>query len=132
MQGEFSLYQKNCCQLIIKPAAVFLSLNISIDKCIYIVYTNVKGVDNMRATIQKWGNSQAIRLPKAVLETATINENEQVSILAERNQIIIKKSRKHREHIPLAERLKDWNGQPYELNDEDKAWLDLEPVGDEV
>ncbi|MCL2372929.1 MAG: AbrB/MazE/SpoVT family DNA-binding domain-containing protein [Defluviitaleaceae bacterium] len=126
------MYQKNCCQLIIKPAAVFLSLNISIDKCIYIVYTNVKGVDNMRATIQKWGNSQAIRLPKAVLETATINENEQVSILAERNQIIIKKSRKHREHIPLAERLKDWNGQPYELNDEDKAWLDLEPVGDEV
>jgi len=91
-----------------------------------------KGVDDMRATIQKWGNSQAIRLPKAVLETASIKENEQVHILAERNQIIIKKSRKHREHIPLAERLKDWNGQPYELNDEDKAWLDLEPVGDEV
>jgi len=86
----------------------------------------------MHATIQKWGNSQAIRLPKAILETASISENEKVHILAERNQIIIKKSRKHREHIPLAERLKDWSGQPYELNDEDKAWLDLEPVGDEV
>jgi len=86
----------------------------------------------MRATIQKWGNSQAIRLPKAILETASIEENEQVHILAERNQIIIKKSRKHREHISLAERLKDWKGQPYELNPEDKTWLDLEPVGDEI
>jgi len=86
----------------------------------------------MRTTIQKWGNSKAVRLPKAVLETANIEENEQVLILAERNQITIKKLRKHREHIPLAERLKNWNGQPYELNDEDKVWLDLEPVGDEV
>ena len=86
----------------------------------------------MRATVQKWGNSQAIRLPKAILETASIKENEQVHILAERNQIIIKKLKKHREHIPLAERLKNWNSQPYELNDEDKAWLDLEPVGDEI
>jgi len=85
----------------------------------------------MRTTIQKWGNSQAVRLPKAILETASIKENEQVDILAERNQIIIKKSRKRREHIPLAERLKDWDGQPYELNDEDEVWLDLNQVGDE-
>ena len=91
-----------------------------------------KGVDMMHATIQKWGNSQAIRLPKAVLETASIKENEQVRILAEPNQIVIKKTRKHREHIPLAERLKDWDGKPYELNDEDKAWLELESIGDEV
>ena len=74
----------------------------------------------------------AIRLPKAVLETASIKENEQVRILAERNQIIIKKSRKHREHITLAERLKDWNGQLYDLNDEDESWLELEPAGNET
>jgi len=86
----------------------------------------------MRATIQKWGNSQAIRLPKAALETASLKENEKVHILAEHNQIIIKKSRKHREHIPLAERLKDWKGQPYEPDDKDKAWLDLEPTGGET
>lgn len=86
----------------------------------------------MRATVQKWGNSQAVRLPKVILETASIRENEQVRIFAELNQIVIKKTRDRREHIPLAERLKDWNGQPYELNSEDKAWLALEPVGDEV
>jgi len=85
----------------------------------------------MNTTIQKWGNSQAIRLPKAILETASIKENEQVQISAERNKIIIIKSRSYREHIPLAERLKNWNGQPYELTNEDKEWLDMEPVGEE-
>ncbi|MCL1905550.1 MAG: AbrB/MazE/SpoVT family DNA-binding domain-containing protein [Clostridiales bacterium] len=58
----------------------------------------------MRAMIQKWGNSQAIRLPKAILETACLKENEPVQILAEQDRIIIKKpsATKHR---TLAERL---------------------------
>ena len=86
----------------------------------------------MLTTIQKWGNSQAIRLPKAILETARIKENEQVQILAEQGKIVIVKSRSKREHIPLAERLKDWSGKPYELNNEDKEWLDMKPVGYEV
>lgn len=85
----------------------------------------------MQTTIQKWGNSQAIRLPKAILETAGVGENEQVQILAERNKIVISKPRSRREHIPLAERLKNWNGQPYELTSEDREWLDMEPVGEE-
>jgi len=86
----------------------------------------------MLTTIQKWGNSQAIRLPKAILETASIKENEQVQILAEQGKIVIAKPKSKREHIPLAKRLKDWNGQPYELDSDDKAWLELEAVGDEV
>ncbi len=35
-------------------------------------------------------------------------------------------------HIPLSERLKDWDGQPYELMAEDRAWMDMEPVGEEM
>ena len=35
------------------------------------------------------------------------------------------------EHFPLAERLQDWHGQPYELTNEDKAWLNMELVGEE-
>lgn len=46
----------------------------------------------MLATIQKWGNSQAIRLPKAILETALLKENESVEIVVENNKIIIKKT----------------------------------------
>ena len=85
----------------------------------------------MIATIQKWGNSQAIRLPKALLKTANIHENEQVSIFADENQLVIKKTHKHRKHIPLAERLRNWNGKPYGLNDEDDNWLNLAPIGNE-
>ena len=41
-------------------------------------------------------------------------------------------SKIHRSHVLLAERLKNWNNQPYELTEEDRAWLNMEPVGDEV
>lgn len=37
-----------------------------------------------------------------------------------------------RRHITLAERLKDWDGQPYELTDEDREWLNMKPVGKEI
>ncbi|MCL2528013.1 MAG: AbrB/MazE/SpoVT family DNA-binding domain-containing protein [Defluviitaleaceae bacterium] len=86
----------------------------------------------MQATIQKWGNSRAIRLPKAILETACIEENEQVKIIATHSKITIKKLKSNRTHIPLAERIKNWNRQPYELTDEDREWLDMEPAGEEV
>ena len=34
----------------------------------------------MCTTIQKWGNSHAIRIPKAILEMAELNENDKVKI----------------------------------------------------
>ena len=34
-------------------------------------------------------------------------------------------------HIPLAQRLKGWDGKPYEVLDEDKEWLEMKSVGDE-
>ena len=86
----------------------------------------------MHSTIQKWGNSQAIRLPKVILETAQIKENETVQIFAEPDRIVIKKAEKKRSHRTLAERLKDWDGKPYELTDEDREWLDMKAVGKEV
>jgi len=50
----------------------------------------------MRSTIQKWGNSQAIRLPKAILDIAHLTENEQVQIFAEQDKSIIKKAAERR------------------------------------
>ncbi len=35
----------------------------------------------MQATIQKWGNSQGIRIPKAFLEAVGMGENDLVEIL---------------------------------------------------
>lgn len=63
----------------------------------------------MRTVIQKWGNSQAIRLPKAILETAQLGENEPVQIFAQRDRIVIKKAATMK-HRTLAERLESFQG----------------------
>ena len=85
----------------------------------------------MQTTIVKWGNSRGVRLPKTLLETASLTDNDLVDILAEDGQIIIKKSDKKRKHIPLSERLKNWDEKPYEILDEDKEWLEMKPAGEE-
>jgi antitoxin MazE len=46
----------------------------------------------VRATIVKWGNSQEIRLPKHLLESAGIDEHDTLEIVAENCSIIIKKT----------------------------------------
>ena len=32
----------------------------------------------MKTTIQKWGNSQGVRIPKAILDTVEWKENEKI------------------------------------------------------
>lgn len=87
----------------------------------------------MQTTVVKWGNSQAVRLPKTLLKTANISESDTVDLLPLKNSIIIKKAEKpQRRHIPLSERIKNWDGQPYELTQEDREWLDMKPAGDEA
>ena len=44
-----------------------------------------------RAVIRKWGNSQAIRIPKNYLDSLGIKENDPVSLSLEDNSIVIKK-----------------------------------------
>lgn len=44
------------------------------------------------ATIQKWGNSQGIRIPKHILDAAALKTDEQVSIDVSNGMIIIKKA----------------------------------------
>jgi hypothetical protein len=39
------------------------------------------------------------------------------------SSLIITRAQEPRKHISLAERFKDWDGKPYELSDEDSAWL---------
>ncbi|MDE6595561.1 MAG: AbrB/MazE/SpoVT family DNA-binding domain-containing protein [Oscillospiraceae bacterium] len=61
------------------------------------------------ATIQKWGNSQGIRIPKFILEQVDLDTNSDVSISVTNDSIIIKKATK--KHIPLAERFADYTGE---------------------
>ena len=46
----------------------------------------------MQTTIVKWGNSQGVRLPKMLLESVNLSDNDPVEIVTEGNKIIIQKS----------------------------------------
>jgi len=43
----------------------------------------------MRASVKKWGNSAAIRIPAAVLEATQVKIDEQVDIREEAGRIVI-------------------------------------------
>lgn len=49
----------------------------------------------MYGTIQRWGNSQGIRLPKGALNAAKLRENDEVEIIATDQAITIRKSKRY-------------------------------------
>lgn len=69
----------------------------------------------MHTSIQKWGNSQGIRLPKAILEMANLSENDTVKLEVEDGKVIIIRTKKH---ISLKERIAEYEGdyQPQECD----------------
>ena len=82
----------------------------------------------MTTTIQKWGNSQAVRLPKTILEALFLRENDQVEIKAENDIIVIKKAtRKRRANKSLEERFAS-----YESDGACPEFDWGEPVGNEI
>ena len=50
----------------------------------------------MTTTIQKWGNSQGIRIPKFILEAVHWNGNERLVVSAENDKIIIERAEKRK------------------------------------
>jgi antitoxin MazE len=50
----------------------------------------------MKATIQKWGNSLALRLPKALAEEAKIREGSKVELVGTPDGVLVKARRKPR------------------------------------
>jgi antitoxin MazE len=65
----------------------------------------------MYTTIQRWGNSQAVRLPKSILEELFLQENDRVEITTVNDNIIIKKAaRKRRAKKSLEERFENYTG----------------------
>jgi antitoxin MazE len=82
----------------------------------------------MQKTIQKWGNSSAVRIPKTELAAAGLKENDPVSITGERDtgRLIIEKVTPSFKHIPIAQRLAGFTGA-YEPEN-----IEVKPVGNEV
>ena len=50
----------------------------------------------MDATIQKWGNSLALRLPKVLADEVQIGEGTQVELVRTRQGLLLKTKRKRR------------------------------------
>ena len=82
----------------------------------------------MLTTIQKWGNSHGVRLPKNILDKLFLQENDQVEIIAENSYLIIKKAvRKRRAIKSIAELFANYSG-----NYKCEEWDTGKPVGKEV
>lgn len=83
-----------------------------------------KEVMYVYTTIQKWGNSHAIRLPKALLEMTELNENDSVEIRVQDGNLVIIPVKKH---ITLKERIAEYKGD-YKCSE----WDTGKPLGKEV
>ncbi|MBE7003720.1 MAG: AbrB/MazE/SpoVT family DNA-binding domain-containing protein [Ruminococcaceae bacterium] len=64
----------------------------------------------MYATIQKWGNSQGLRIPKTLLDAVGLRENDRVELIPSEEGIQIKKPAASR-HRTLEERLTAFYGR---------------------
>ncbi len=64
----------------------------------------------MQATIQKWGNSQGIRIPKAFLDALGMMENDLVELSRVDDNIVITKV-KSEKNLTLADIFKDYDGE---------------------
>lgn len=81
----------------------------------------------MKTTIVKWGNSQGVRLPKHLLESADIREQDTVEIIAENSRIVIKKVDEKPPRKSIKERFKNFRGT-YDAEIIDWG----EPMGNEI
>ena len=67
----------------------------------------------MYATIQKWGNSHGLRIPRKLLESAQLKENDQVDLIRTEHGIEIRPVAGSR-HRTLEERLTAFYGRSVE------------------
>lgn len=63
----------------------------------------------MTATLQRWGNSNGIRIPKQVLNDLDIKVNDKLLITTANDKIIIKKENRHKS---LEKRLVEFYNKP--------------------
>ena len=80
----------------------------------------------MQARVSKWGNSLAIRLPKAAVESLQVREGEPVDLVIEGDILVIRTRRPHYtlEELVAAMRPED---APEMLDD-----VSAPPLGDEL
>lgn len=63
----------------------------------------------MEARLQKWGNSDGVRIPSHILKTLNMKTNDLIEIVQEEDKIIISKPKNKR--ISLAEKFALYKGE---------------------
>lgn len=81
----------------------------------------------MQTRIVKWGNSQGIRLPKMLLDSANLSDDDIIELTVVDDSIIVKKAETKKRHKTIKERFKDFEGE-YVFEE----WDTGAPVGEEV
>ncbi len=78
----------------------------------------------MYATIQKWGNSQGLRIPKALLDAVGLKEHDRVELVQMDDGINIRRASSI-PHRTLEERLTAFYGKPLTRSTElrPKSWI---------
>ena len=80
--------------------------------------------------IKKWGNSLAARIPKAIASQVNLEKDQIVTIEAKDGKIVITPVKEKKEYT-LDELLNQCDPKAVVLDEDDKKWINAEPVGRE-
>lgn len=89
----------------------------------------------MLATIQRWGSSLGIRIPKSVLEDAGLSLNDRVELTPTSDGFAAHKVNPPMRHRTLKERLEEFYGLPIDEIQRSASEPEIDwgpPVGEEI
>jgi len=86
----------------------------------------------MTTTVNRWGTSYGVRLPKSLLKAFPLDDKQKLNITIDGDKIILTRPRE--QHKSLREYLNEanWDGKAIELTDEDRERINTPFVGEEV
>lgn len=81
------------------------------------------------ASVQKWGNSMALRIPSATLKAWGVSEGDSVELTLQDDALVVRPRRKR---YTLDELLAKCDKKNMAPTAQDRLWLNSPPVGKEV
>mgnify|MGYP000586018178 CR=1 FL=1 len=84
----------------------------------------------MQITLREIGNSLGSIFPKPMIQNLGLQKGDKIDITEENGRLVIEPIRKPK--YSLSELLAQCENTAPELNQEDKTWLNSEPVGKEI
>ncbi len=58
-----------------------------------MIYNNIKDIIEAAMQVSKWGNSLAVRLPKALVDELGLKEGDELNVVAAKNDVIAVETR---------------------------------------